>query len=1118
MKKLLFLLLLLPTLAFAQIIPPVNDSTAIGTPGAAYTPSFRTVTYGGKNLFQVRIGTSAKWMTLSTTQYNRNYLAGAQNGLTKLDSIIELGGDLIKPTTINANGFNFSVLGEASGGNSVTYFRTQTLYHGSPLPLIGLGLNNYLTNKSAFINLSEGHVNIQAINGVKAGKIILDDDSIHVGGKMMYDVAPIYTNPLQFAAIKDVTDKSTTFVRSNISLATPTNTRKDQSAIIRLSNGYLAIAYSNFNTTAGDTGASSIYYQISKDEGVTWEAASELIPQISIGSYIPSFYKKANGNILCVFFVRETVTPSYTSTLRQIEFSGDLQTIITPETTILSGGYFAVGSDRLFYDDATGRLLMPYPTMVGSDITVTQGKMLVSTDEGATWSVSAITLPGVLNSSGIGGVMEPGIFKKETQLVYYFRTNVNSIYAYDLTASGSTYTVSSVYNIGIKSTGAMSTIKWLPLLDIYVAAYTRLNELSVLQRKVIDLSISSDGKNWGRPIQVVNAGTKSINEPGLFFNDKTSSLIVPYSFAPTPTSFDLLSYKIPYSSLVGLADPKTWTTLVTNPLSDEHIELSSTDATFSKWVGNRLGSVIRSYLTLTNDIDTIPSSFYGLTSFQQIKSASTRKKLKLSKLVNFSTQNILNNVEIGNYRHINVNGFGAATFPTTSIIDTLIAVNVENMVASGAGTANTKIAFKQDGTEDINIFMGNTGIGRSPSGYKFDVLGDSRFNGLIVKSGGLATQALMADGSVKLIGNIDNTSDLAKPVSTATTAAINALTLQQVTTAGGSTDRAIKITGQNAVPTGSGMELFYTGTSSQISSYNRTGAAYLPLNINGLTTTINNVGGNVMLGTLTNDGVNKLQIQGTIRATGYSTGGMLVNDVPGNITSSTTLPTVVATAERAATATLTNKTLTSPVLTTVKPASTFQTPIGTAGTDSVVVKTSLGLRAISPTYYGVDANNVHKTGTETVGGLKTFTSFTQFDAPIGMGTTVSPQPVVWQASASWTTSLYAAGNGTSNTTLYLPTSALPNDTLAKKSDFIKASSTLDFTSTAAQTSSELTITVTGASDGDVVSLGVPNVSTSANSCFTARVSATNTVTVKFNNYSSGSIDPASGTFKVTVFK
>jgi len=83
---------------------------------------------------------------------------------------------------------------------------------------------------------------------------------------------------------------------------------------------------------------------------------------------------------------------------------------------------------------------------------------------------------------------------------------------------------------------------------------------------------------------------------------------------------------------------------------------------------------------------------------------------------------------------------------------------------------------------------------------------------------------------------------------------------------------------------------------------------------------------------------------------------------------------------------------------------------------------------------------------------------------------------------------------------------------------LTGSATLDFGSTAAQTSSDLTITVTGAADGDIVSLGVSNASVNANTNYTAWVSAANTVTVRFNNYSSAAVDPASGTFKVFVTK
>ena len=83
---------------------------------------------------------------------------------------------------------------------------------------------------------------------------------------------------------------------------------------------------------------------------------------------------------------------------------------------------------------------------------------------------------------------------------------------------------------------------------------------------------------------------------------------------------------------------------------------------------------------------------------------------------------------------------------------------------------------------------------------------------------------------------------------------------------------------------------------------------------------------------------------------------------------------------------------------------------------------------------------------------------------------------------------------------------------------LTGSATLDFPSTTTLLSADLTITVTGSADGDVVSLGVPNAAVNANTSYSAWVSAANTVTVRFNNYSSGTVNPASGTFKVFVTK
>ncbi len=78
--------------------------------------------------------------------------------------------------------------------------------------------------------------------------------------------------------------------------------------------------------------------------------------------------------------------------------------------------------------------------------------------------------------------------------------------------------------------------------------------------------------------------------------------------------------------------------------------------------------------------------------------------------------------------------------------------------------------------------------------------------------------------------------------------------------------------------------------------------------------------------------------------------------------------------------------------------------------------------------------------------------------------------------------------------------------------------TLNFDATAGRTSRDLTITINGASSGDVVLLGVPAESVNPDSNYTAWVSSANTVTVRFNNYSTNSIDPVSGTFRVSILK
>lgn len=82
--------------------------------------------------------------------------------------------------------------------------------------------------------------------------------------------------------------------------------------------------------------------------------------------------------------------------------------------------------------------------------------------------------------------------------------------------------------------------------------------------------------------------------------------------------------------------------------------------------------------------------------------------------------------------------------------------------------------------------------------------------------------------------------------------------------------------------------------------------------------------------------------------------------------------------------------------------------------------------------------------------------------------------------------------------------------------YLSATATLNFDLTAVA-SQDLTVTVTGAVDGDSVALGVPNAAITADTIFWAWVSAADTVTVRAMRIA-GTPNPASGTFRVSVFR
>lgn len=115
-------------------------------------------------------------------------------------------------------------------------------------------------------------------------------------------------------------------------------------------------------------------------------------------------------------------------------------------------------------------------------------------------------------------------------------------------------------------------------------------------------------------------------------------------------------------------------------------------------------------------------------------------------------------------------------------------------------------------------------------------------------------------------------------------------------------------------------------------------------------------------------------------------------------------------------------------------------------------------------------------------------------------------------------SIYVNINGGPGTTMYLKETGVGNTGWVSTPSRASAPFTLDFPNTAAANNADLTVTFTGATTTDGVILSPPNGSIENNSNYTAWVSATDTITIRFNNYGAVSKDPASGSFTIRLIK
>ena len=167
---------------------------------------------------------------------------------------------------------------------------------------------------------------------------------------------------------------------------------------------------------------------------------------------------------------------------------------------------------------------------------------------------------------------------------------------------------------------------------------------------------------------------------------------------------------------------------------------------------------------------------------------------------------------------------------------------------------------------------------------------------------------------------------------------------------------------------------------------------------------------------------------------------------------------------------------------------------------------------------GTARKAIYQTGSAAVNNFVGKTTFGATTAPTSLlmlaaGTT-TVSPLKFTSGTNLTTP--EAGAVEFDGTNYYVTSSTTRYTLAKT---LKVSSTIDFASIAANDAAVTSVTVTGATVGNPVVLGLENTVVNTGIVFTVWVHGTNTVRIEARNVTGGAIDlvSASYTFSVLMY-
>ena len=200
------------------------------------------------------------------------------------------------------------------------------------------------------------------------------------------------------------------------------NPRKGEGSFVRLKNGRILYAYTNFYSgNYTDYGEANICACYSDDEGETWSESFVLLEKDpeAVTYYMSTFLRLANGQLAMMILRKHKEGEQIVCRPMLLRSDDEAKTWSAPEDLGLEQGYYYVSVNDSVEVFADGRIYLP---MSRYRPDVTDGSVIVacSEDNGYTWYLLPVALKSTYADAGT--FAEPGIFEHaDGKLWLYFR-------------------------------------------------------------------------------------------------------------------------------------------------------------------------------------------------------------------------------------------------------------------------------------------------------------------------------------------------------------------------------------------------------------------------------------------------------------------------------------------------------------------------------------------------------------------------------------------------------------------------------------------------------------------------------------------------------------------------